>query len=57
LGSGVDVFSLMNESAIGQVVRCDQGFEISIFGDFQDGLGAIELMKENLHLWQNYIYI
>lgn len=57
MGSCVDGLSLTNESAIDQIVEADEAVELSIFGDLDDGLGAIELMKENLHLWRNYIYI
>jgi hypothetical protein len=48
---------LTNDSAVGQIVLIDEAGEVSIIGNFDDGLGTIELMKENLHLWRNYNYI
>lgn len=57
MGGCVDWLSLTNESAVDQFVFADEAVEIGIFGNLNDGLRAIELMKENLHLWQNYIYI
>ena len=57
LGSCVDWLSLTNDSAVGQIVLIDEAGEVSIIGNFDDGLGTIELMKENLHLWRNYNYI
>ena len=57
LGGSVDVLALSDKSAIDQIVLGNEGVEVDIFGNLDDGLGAIELMKENLHLWQNYNYI
>ena len=57
MDSGVDGLALRNKSAIDQIVLGEEVVEVSIFSDLDDDLGAIELMKENLHLWQNYIYI
>ena len=57
MSSGVDGLPLTNESAIDQIVLSNEGVKVGIFGNINDGLGTIELMQENLHLWiKIYLY-
>jgi hypothetical protein len=57
LFSCVNCLSLTNKSAIDQIVNADEAVEFGILVNLNDRLRSIKLMKENLHLWQNYNYI
>ncbi len=57
LFSCVNCLSLTNKSAIDQIVNADEAVEFGILVNLNNRLRSIKLMKENLHLWQNYNYI